>query len=124
VTETATAAKRWAAEWERCWREHDSGGVAALYADGASFRSAPFRDLQDPRAYAEWAFADEDAAEPHFREPFAVADDRAVVEWWAVLTGGGKEETLAGVSLLRFDDRGLVVDQHDYWNIEPGRKEL
>jgi ketosteroid isomerase-like protein len=121
--ETSEAAKRWATEWERAWKEHDADRVAALYADDASFRSAPFRELQDPRAYAEWAFADEDSAEPHFREPL-VADDRAVVEWWAVSQLTGKEETLAGVSLLRFDEDGLVVEQNDYWHLEPGRHEL
>ena len=50
VVDTAEAARRWAAEWQRAWEEHDSDRVAALYAEGASFRSAPFRDLQDPRA--------------------------------------------------------------------------
>ena len=121
--ETAEAAKRWAAEWQGAWEEHDSARVAALYAEGASFRSAPFRELQDPRAYAEWAFADEDSAEPHFGEPL-VAGDHAVVEWWAISQSAGKEETLAGVSHLRFDEDGLVVDQRDYWHIEPGRHEL
>jgi ketosteroid isomerase-like protein len=121
--ETAEAARRWAAEWQRAWEEHDSNRVAALYADGASFRSAPFRDLQDPRAYAEWAFADEDSAEPHFGEPL-VTGDRATVEWWAVSTSNTKEETLAGVSLLRFDGDGLVVDQRDYWDVAEGRRDL
>ena len=120
--ETAEAARRWAAEWQRAWEEHDSDRVAALYAEGASFRSAPFRDLQDPRAYAEWAFADEDSAEPHFGEPI-VSGDRATVEWWAVSTSKAKEETLAGVSLLRFDGDGRVVDQRDYWDVAEGRRE-
>jgi hypothetical protein len=31
--------------------------------------------------------------------------------------------TLAGVSLLRFDDEGLVLDQRDYWHLEQGRHE-
>jgi ketosteroid isomerase-like protein len=121
--ETAEAARRWAAEWQRAWEEHDSNRVAALYADGASFRSAPFRDLQDPQAYAEWAFAEEESAEPHFGEPL-VSGDRATVEWWAVSTSKAKEETLAGVSLLRFDGDGLVVDQRDYWDVAKGRREL
>ena len=121
--ETADAARRWAAEWQRAWEEHDSERVAALYAEGASFRSAPFRDVQDPRAYAEWAFADEDSAEPHFGEPI-VSGDRATVEWWAVSSSNAKEETLAGVSLLRFDESGLVVDQRDYWDVAEGRREL
>lgn len=122
--DTAEAARRWGAEWKRAWEEHDSGRVAALYAPGASFRSAPFRDHQDPGEYADWAFGDEDSAEPHFREPALVSGDGAAVEWWAVSRSGEREETLAGVSLLRFDEDGLVVEQRDYWNVEPGRREL
>jgi ketosteroid isomerase-like protein len=121
--ETAAAAQRWADEWTRGWREHDSDRIAALYADGASFRSSPFRDPQDPREYADWAFSDEDSAECHFGEAI-VSGDRAIVEWWAVSTSGGQDETLAGVSLLRFDADGLVVDERGYWHVEPGRREL
>ena len=57
------------------------------------------------------------------REP-VVSGDRATVEWWAVTTSGGEDATLAGVSLLRFDDDGLVIDQRDYWHLEQGRREL
>ena len=39
-------------------------------------------------------------------------------------TSKAKEETLAGVSLLRFDGDGLVVDQRDYWDVAEGRREL
>lgn len=120
--ETSDAARRWAEEWARGWREHDRGRVESLYAEGAVFRSAPFRDPQDPGEYAEWAFSDEDSAECWFGEPI-VAGDRATVEWWAVSTSGGRVETLAGVSLLRFNDDGLVIDQRDHWHVEPGRRD-
>jgi hypothetical protein len=45
-----------------------------------------------------------------------VEGDRAVVEWRADtrLKDGGAEK-LAGVSLLRFDENGLVVEQRDFW---------
>lgn len=120
--ETARAARRWADEWGRGWREHDLGRIAALYADGAVFRSAPFREPQGPRAFAEWAFADEDAVECRFGEP-VVSGDRAIVEYWAVVTSGGKEQTLAGVALLRFAPDGRVVEEHDYWEMQEGRRE-
>jgi hypothetical protein len=45
-----------------------------------------------------------------------VDGDRAAVEWSAetrLKDGGGKK--LAGVSLLRFDDDGLVIEQRDLW---------
>jgi SnoaL-like domain len=87
------------------------------------FRSQPFRELDEPRRYVAWAFAQEAAADVRFGEPI-VAVDRAVVEYWAVSrSDDGAEETIAGASLLRFGTDGLVVEQHDYWNIAPGRHE-
>jgi hypothetical protein len=116
------AAARWAREWGRAWRDHDVERVAALYAPGARFHSHPFRAAQAPADYAAWAFASEEAgADVRFEEPFLAATDRAVVEWRAVTVEDGAETTLAGVSFLRFDESGLVVEQRDYWAQKPGR---
>ena len=89
-----------------------------MYAPGAAFRSSPFRDPQDPRAYAKWAFGDEQPdPDVRFGEPVLVTDDRAAVEYWAVVRDdGGAETTIAGVALLRFNEDGLVVEERDYWN--------
>ena len=58
-----------------------------------------------------------------FGEPVE-AGDRAAVEWWATLMlTAGEEHALAGCSVLRFDDEGLVVEARDYWHMEPGRRE-
>jgi len=122
VTAPAAAAKHWADEWARGWREHDSARITALYADGAVFRSAPFRELDEPRRYAEWAFADEGAVDCRFGEPLEVGK-RAVVEYWALISSEGREQTLAGIALLRFDGDGLVVEQRDYWHMQDGRLE-
>ena len=35
----------------------------------------------------------------------------------------GREVTIAGVALLRFDSNGRVCTQRDYWALEPGRRE-
>jgi hypothetical protein len=122
---TAEAARHWALEWERAWRGHNVEAVAALYAVGARFRSHPFRELQPPAEYAAWAFeSEEPGADVRFAEPVVVGDGRAAVEWWAVTREHSSGElTLAGVSLLRFDADGLVVDQRDYWAEEGGRRE-
>ena len=77
-----------------------------------------------PHEYAAWAFGDQDAAECRFGEP-VVQDDRAAVDWWAVVTSvDGSIETLAGISLIRFDGTGLVVEQRDVWATHTGRHEL
>ena len=95
----------------------DVAAVEALYAGGARYRSHPFRELQPPGEFASGAFAaEEPGADVRFAEPFVAADGRAAVEWWAVTRDrDGGDVTIAGVSLLRFDADGLVVDERDYW---------
>jgi ketosteroid isomerase-like protein len=121
------AARRWAETWEHGWAAHDVEAIAALYADGAVFLTAPFRETRlspaGVREYTEWAFADEAGAEVRFGKPVVAGDGRAVVEWWTVSRStAGEDSTLAGVSLLRFGADGLVVEQYDYWHVEPGRR--
>jgi ketosteroid isomerase-like protein len=120
--ETEAAARRWVEGWSQAWPAADADAVAALYADDARFRSQPFRELQGPRDYAEWAFSEQDEAECWFGEPI-VAGDCAIVEYWAIVRYEGEDETIAGVALIRFGPDGLVAEQHDYWNMQPGRFE-
>jgi hypothetical protein len=113
--ETREAAERWRDTWERGWRAHKAREIVALYAEGAYFQSHPFRAAQTPRDYIEPTLDEEASAQCEFGEPI-VDGDRAAVEWSAQtkLKDGGTEE-LAGVSLLRFDEDGLVVEQRDFW---------
>jgi SnoaL-like domain len=118
------AARRWAEVWERAWPTADVEAIAELYADGAVFYSHPFRTRQAPRDYVVWAFEDQAEAECRFGRP-VVDGERAAVDWWGVLTSrDGSVETIAGMSLLRFDADGLVVEQRDAWALEPGRHDL
>lgn len=115
------AARAWIEGWARAC---DAEGVGALYAEGAVFRSHPFRDPQPPAEYAAWAFADEDEqlVECRFGEP-VVDGDRAAVEYWALLRRrDGAEATLAGIAVLRFVPDGRVFDQRDYWDLADGRR--
>jgi hypothetical protein len=115
--DTREAAGRWRETWERCWRAHESEEIVALYAEGAYFQSHPFRDAQSPREYIEPTLADETSAQCEFGEP-VVDGDRAAVEWSAeTKLRDGRAEKLAGVSLLRFDSAGLVVEQRDFWTL-------
>jgi ketosteroid isomerase-like protein len=122
AVETDAAARAWIEGWSRAWPAADADAVAALYAEDASFRSQPFREPQDPRAYAEWAFSQQDEAECWFGEPI-VTGNRAIVEYWAVVRYQGKDETIAGIAVIRFRPDGLVAEQHDYWNAQEGRVE-
>ncbi|MGH3064983.1 MAG: nuclear transport factor 2 family protein [Gaiellaceae bacterium] len=110
--------------WSRAWTIGDVEAVAALYASDAVFYSHPFRARGAPREYVEWAFADQEKAECRFGEPI-VSGDRAAIDWWATITSkDGSIETVAGTSLLRFGDDGLVVEQRDAWASAQGPHEL
>jgi hypothetical protein len=113
--DTRAAAERWRDVWARGWRSGEAGEIVALYAKGAHFQSHPFRDAVAPADYIVPTIAEEESAECEFGEPI-VDGERAAVEWSAEtrLKDGGAER-LAGVSLLRFDEDGLVVEQRDFW---------
>jgi SnoaL-like domain len=122
---TEDAARRWADVWTRAWPSREVESMVALYARNAKYLSYPFRDpdegVDGVRSYLTRTLGVEDNIECWFAEPVA-SGDRAAVEWWASWTEEGEEITLAGTSLLRFDDEGLVVDQRDYWNQFDGRR--
>ena len=116
-------AKRWADAYKRAWEAHEPDAAGALYRRDCVFRSAPFREPGDPLDYARRVYAEARAENVHFGEPVEEGD-RAAVEWWATLVmPDGEAETIAGCSMLRFDDEGLVVETRDYWHMEPGRRD-
>jgi ketosteroid isomerase-like protein len=115
--------RRWADGYRLAWEAGDPDAAAALYRPDCVFRSAPFREPEPPIEYTRRVFPEARATEVHFGEPVEEGD-RAAVEWWATLvTPDSEEQSLAGCSMLRFDDEGLVVESRDYWHLEPGRRE-
>ena len=111
--DTREAARRWAETWERGWHEYDADAIAALYAEGVYWQQHPFREPEP--GYLTRVFDEEESAECEFGAPI-VDGDRAAVPWNGQTTlTDGRTEDLFGVSLLRFDPEGLVVDQRDIW---------
>ncbi len=113
------AARRWAEVWSSAWPARDKEAIAELYADGAVYRALAFREpdlgLAGVHRYLGESFAAESEIECWFGEPLA-AGERAAVEWWGTWIEQGERLTLAGATLLRFDDDGKVADHRDYWN--------
>jgi SnoaL-like domain len=117
--DSEAAARRWAETWSRAWREKDVEAIVALYAEDAVYRALVFREpdlgAAGVRRYLEENFAVEEEIECWFGEPIA-AGGRAACEWWATWIEKGQRLTLAGATVVRFDDDGLVVDHRDYWS--------
>jgi len=120
------AARRWADTWKSAWEAKDTEVIVALYGVDVVFSTQPFRTPHLRRAgvreYVSQAFAEEDEPRVWVGEP-VVDGNRAAIEWWAAVTENGVETTLAGTSVLRFDDDGMVIEQRDTWNQADGRRE-
>ena len=114
-----TAAQHWADTWSSAWPRRDAGAIAALYAGTALYRSPafrqPFAGLAGVRQYLNENLPVEENIECWFGRPI-VAGDRAAVEWWGIWTEEGQDYTFAGVSVLRFDSEGKVLEHRDYDN--------
>jgi uncharacterized protein (TIGR02246 family) len=113
------AARRWVDAWTAGWSAHDPERIAAVYADDCVFLSHPFREALQGKAgareYALQAFADEESADFAFGEPIVGENGRAAVEYTAEIIAAGARSSLRGVTVLRFDERGQVVEHRDYW---------
>ena len=124
--DTRTAAHRWADTWRESWIARDGEPIIALYAEGARYATAPFRDPQiGPRGAREYVIpvlAEESGVRAWFSDPI-VDGDRASISWWASFVEEDVEATYAGTSVLRFNEDGLVVDEWDTWNRADGRLE-
>ncbi|HJP71992.1 MAG TPA: nuclear transport factor 2 family protein [Candidatus Limnocylindria bacterium] len=122
--ETIAAARQWADAWKSGWEALDPEPILERYAEHAVLSTEPFREpyrgREGVRAYVERVLSEEDDPRVWMGEPI-VDGRRAAVSWWASLTEEGAEVTLAGTSVLSFDDAGLVVEQWDAWN-QTGRR--
>jgi ketosteroid isomerase-like protein len=126
MSDARAAAARWGHAWKRAWEALDPEPIVALYAPDAVFSSEPFREAYRGPAgvhsYVKRVFGEEDDVRVRLSTPIA-AGDRASISWWASLREDGKDVTLAGTSVLRFDAGGLVVEQWDAWNALPERRD-
>lgn len=122
---TADAVAAWVDAWSEGWASHDPARVAAAYALDCVFRSQPFRSAGRGRQaafdYARQSFEEEQSARFAFGAPLVAANGRAAVEYRAVITApDGTVTTIAGTSMLRFGEDGLVTEHLDTWTEADG----
>jgi nuclear transport factor 2 (NTF2) superfamily protein len=120
------AAARWARVWHDAWEAQDTEAIVALYAPDVVFSTqafrVPYRGREGVRSYVAQAFDEEREPRVWIGAPI-VTGERAAIEWWAAVVENDVEITLAGVSVLRFDEQGLVTEQRDSWNQGEGLHE-
>jgi len=115
------AAAAWSDAWTRAWRALDEDLLESIYTADTVHRSHPFREPGHPIDYARRALAEEEGQPEVWMGEPVVEGDRAAIEWWAVVVENGKQVSLAGTSILRFDEQGGTVEQTDYWGTTDGR---
>lgn len=120
------AIERWIAGYGRAWEQGDDEGAAALFTDGAAYRSHPFREPfvghEAIRGYWRRAAGAQDDVEVRFGRPVA-AGRYAAVEWWATLRDPDDGEvTIPGCLVLRFAADGRCEELREYWHLHSGRQ--
>jgi hypothetical protein len=124
--ETRDAARRWVETWRENWPANKPEPIAALYAEGGTYGTAPFREPYvgpaGAMSYLVPVLEAQKEVRAWFGEPI-VDGDRAAVQWWATALEPDGRLTYAGVSILRFNSDGLVVDEWDAWNVDESERE-
>jgi SnoaL-like protein len=118
--DTDGAARAWADAWTRAWLALDAGLLEPVYRPDTVHRSHPFREPGSPIDYARWALGEEEGEPKVWMGDPIVTGNRAAIEWWAVVTENGRLVSLAGTSVIRFDEDGRAVEQTDYWGQADG----
>lgn len=104
-------------------RPQSIDALLACYAENARFRD-PFNDVVGRRAIgAVFAHMFETVENPAFSVSGRFDSADAVVLRWEFgfhSTRLGGVQSIIGLSTLRFDDHGLVVEHLDYWDAAGG----
>ena len=112
----------WVEELRLAWEQGDPARAAALFTLDAKYHSHPFHPPVVGRtaieAYWEKATSTQSDVRVQMGKPL-LDGDRAVLEWWAVMTDGGAETTDAGALVLEFDGEHCA-NLREYWNITEG----
>jgi len=111
------------------WNAHDPEAVAAIFATDATIRDVGTPDVLHGRAAIRERAADLIAAFPDFRLrqlDLIVGEDANADRWEATGTHGGpflgleatgNQISVEGATFSRFDSKGLVVEDVNFWDI-------
>ncbi len=114
--------REWADAYRVAWENADGDAAAALFTEGAAYRSLIYEEPHRGRSgvvdYWSGVTSNQSDVTVRMGEPF-VDDSKVTVEFWTTMAIEGAPVTLAGCLLLEFDD-GLCSDLREYWNFTDG----
>jgi SnoaL-like domain len=121
-----TDIEAWIEAYGRAWRERDPDAVVAIFTEDAVYRSSPFREphigSDGIRAYWRDVTSDQESLDLRFGAG-VVENNRAAVEWWAIVREDEKETTYPGILMLRFAPDGRCEELRECWHERDGHIE-
>src|SRR4029079_12731977 len=102
--------------------EMDADAAAALFAEGATYRSnifeAPYEGPEGVRQYWTDVTASQDDVHVRIGEPFG-DEARVAAEFWTTMRVEGAATTLAGILLLELGQDGRCSALRQAWHFAP-----
>lgn len=130
----------WAKKWlDENFNKRNVEGLMALYSDALVFEDIPLEvktDKNGLRGFFGTFLAPEAGDQKFLPESYSGDEKGGVVEWTWVGTMGdtdlfglgrsvkGKKLRVRGNSVFRFDAKGLVIEERDYWCLATARKQV
>lgn len=118
--------EEWLELYRVAWEQADPDAAAALFTDGAVYRSSPFREphigQEGVREYWARATGSQSDTRVLIGRPI-VEGNRVAVEWWTTYTDAEEGDgTLPGILFLRFAADGRCEELRETWNWETGTR--
>ena len=113
--------RTWLEAYGRAWETRDPEAVRRLFAEDATYQETPFtQPMRGPDAIQQYWSQVVATAQEHIRfgyEVLAVAEDSAIVHWWAsfVRVQSRAQVSLDGIFLLTFDTEGRCRELREWW---------
>ena len=113
--------RAWLESYRLAWEARDPEAVGSLFAEEATYQETPFAQPMQGRGAIQQYWSDVvAAAQEQIRfgyEVLAVAEDSAIVHWWAafVRIGSRAQVSLDGIFLLTFDTAGRCRELREWW---------
>jgi len=113
--------RAWLEAYGRAWETRDPEAVRRLFAEGATYQETPFtQPLRGRDAIQQYWSQVVAIAQEQIRfgcEVLAVAEDSAIVHWWAsfVRIQSQAQVSLDGIFLLTFNTEGRCRELREWW---------
>ncbi|WP_346114075.1 nuclear transport factor 2 family protein [Nonomuraea maheshkhaliensis] len=116
----------WVELYLQAWKDKDDVAVGKLFTRDAVYQEVPgdpgrtFVGRAAIRKYWRGITKGQSDVTTRYGEP-VIQGDRAAVELWITLKGGGKWMTIIETNVMTFDRHGRVSRNAEYWTLRQGK---